>query len=81
VEAWRESLTAEQVGVIERVARRPLAAYGYPPSGAGARPGVPALLSCRGWIVRTGVTLARDHAQDRWTRLREPNPVAAVGNR
>lgn len=76
--AWREALSPRQIGLIEAVARRPLHRYGYSVSGCGARPTVGELAACSAWIVRTRATLARDHALERLTRLREQNPVAAL---
>jgi Sulfotransferase family len=78
IEAWRAVLTPEQVGLIERVCKRRMEQYGYPPSGIGVSPpreltaAFVKRLARSEWTHRTA--LLRDVRQ----RRRDPNPLAAV---
>lgn len=78
IEAWRTSLSPEQIGLIELVTRRPMRRHGYERSGAGVRPPARLLLAF-GKQLRKSVREQRRLARRDAARLRrETQPLAAV---
>jgi hypothetical protein len=78
VEAWRDALTPEELGLVELVAGRRLAALGYRRSAEGRRPSPRAVAAVareyadRAWLIR------RARVTDAWRRRRERRPLAAL---
>jgi len=77
VESWRAALSAEQIGVVELVARRRLRQYGYPLSGEGVRPSPGSLSTFAKEYTRRRADLRMRRLLDVVERRREPGPVAA----
>ena len=76
VEAWRDVLDPEELGLFEHVAGRALRAEGYEPSGAGRRPSPAAIARYHArWAARRA-SLQRTRLLDAVQRRRERTPLA-----
>jgi hypothetical protein len=77
IAAWRQVLSADEVGLVERVAGRALAANGYErSSGCATQPGPRALLEYYVDRERRVAAMYRDRALDSWRRQRYRQPLA-----
>jgi hypothetical protein len=78
IDAWRTSLTPEQIGLIEWRCGRTMQERGYQPSGLARRPSAQ-LLGAYGYRhARSAVRDARINMQDALRRRRERVPLAAA---
>jgi hypothetical protein len=78
IEAWREELSAADIGLIEFGCARMMGVRGYQPSRAGARPSIRRTVEFAARYARTAYGQRREQAQDRRERRTEPYPLAAV---
>jgi hypothetical protein len=76
VQAWRESLTPEQIGLVESVAAGRMARYGYARSGLAARPRPQDVVEYAATQLRTRAALAQRRWTDARRRRRAPTPLA-----
>jgi hypothetical protein len=79
IEAWRDELTPEEIGLFEAVARRPLSRNGYPLSGAGRRPGPAELGAYYKETARKLKVIYKERAEDAVARRRHPQDLADRG--
>jgi hypothetical protein len=79
IEAWRDVLDPEEIGLFEHVAGRALRAEGYEPSGVGRRPAASAVARYHARYAARLASLQRARALDAAQRRREPGPLADQG--
>lgn len=77
-EAWRSGLSPAEVGLIEVVCRRRMAAHGYEASDAGVRPPAAILASFARAYVRRRAGIRVRRMLDAAQRRRQTQPVAAA---
>ena len=77
VEAWRQTLTAADIGLLEATLGRRLRTNGYALTGAGTRPSPGALLGYARAYAHHRASIHKWDAQDALRRRRDRNPLAA----
>lgn len=77
IDAWQQTLPAEDVALIETAVRRQLSAYGYPRTLPRPQPGRNDVLALAARLARRRVALRRWRAEDWLRRRRDITPLAA----
>lgn len=78
IEAWRNDLDSDEIGLIEAVTRRAMRRHGYEVSGLGIRPSPRLALSFANVLARRVYSHRRTLLRDAVRRRRETRPIAAV---
>jgi sulfotransferase family protein len=76
VDAWRTSLTPEEIGLVELVGRNTMRRHGYEVSGIGRRPPAAATAACVAELQKRVLGSYRRRTLDAIQRRRDPNPLA-----
>ena len=79
IEAWRESLSPDEIGLLEAIIGRDLDARGYRRSGIGPRPPRTDLLTYHRWRVERILDMKRRRWRDARRRREEKVPLADMG--
>jgi hypothetical protein len=81
IDAWRTTLAANEIGLVERVLGRSLVARGYQLSGTGSAPSKAAIATYHRIRLRRLGGMAAFRLRDAVQRRREPAPLADEGRR